>query len=1075
MKVRFANRAVCYCIGLMTLAVFPAEADSDSLTESQQMQGTVRNAQPDQARKKISGKITDSNGEPLIGASVLVTGTTEGTISDENGEFSLEVPEQTELEVAYIGFARSVFIPDDRAFYEITLYPEEIKGVVVVAYGTQKKESVTGAISTVSTDDLQKSSAANLQNALSGRISGLSSIQSSGQPGADNATIYLRGCATLNGSSPIILIDGVPRDNMGVLDPNEIESISVLKDASATAVFGVRGANGAILITTKRGKAGKMQLSVNIETSLQQFTRTPEVLESWEWMALKNEVSRNEGTGVAYTDEYIAQYTASGKSELEEYMYPSHYWYGEMMRKFAPQTRVNVNMSGGTDRLQYFINAGYIHQGGQFKVEKDLPYNPQVRLDRYSFRANVDYKITRSLRAYLNLGSYIEKVGMPSTMNFGNDQSTMMSEIFRTLMYSHPYYLGPTTISVPGSNVPAGEVVKLPSDLTRSAYEIINRSGYRNDTRMNFNGSYGMEWDMSFITEGLSLKGMASFDSYSTSMLQMHNNVRQYTASIINNVPVFTTNDPRGSSITQKSSGYNYTINLQASLNYNRTFNEKHEVGAMLLAQRDYWEAANMQLPYNVIGFCARATYAYDSRYLAEVNIGYNGSEQFAPANRFGFFPAFSLGWVVSNEKFFAPAKNVISNLKLRGSFGKVGNDKLGNDRFLYLDSMSYQNSATNGAYGEFFLPSLSNGYYIQEGMVGNTSLRWETAAKQNYGVDLQLFRKLDIAFDWFYELRKDILITRSLVPELQGIPLSNLPRANMGEMENHGFEIEIGFNTQLWQDLFLGIHGNFSYTKNKVLKADEPLLAEDYAYRYRTTGFPYGTIFGYEIDYSNGNGYFNTQEELDAYVDSNGDPIEYSFGSYGLGDFRYVDQNGDGVVDDKDQVPLGNTMVPQISYGISLSLDYKWIDFSIFFQGLGKTSQLYSNEGVYETLYGGMFFDYHKHAWTQERYESGEKITYPRLRSAASVNHTSNSFFVMDRSFVRLKNMEIGFTFPEHWLRKSGISNLRIYLSGQNLFTWDKLPMDTIDPEPYSSSSNLTGLMYPITKTYSFGVNLTF
>lgn len=1076
MDVSLAKRITGCSLGVvLALVTFQLEAASGNLADDRQSQDMNQIETAIGEKKEISGKVMDNNGEPLMGAAIMVVGALEGTITDIDGNFTLSVPEQTELEASFIGYSKVSFTVDERTFYQITLNPEEIKGVVVVAYGTQKKESVTGAISSIGSDDLLKSSSANLQNALAGRISGLSSIQSSGQPGQDNAAIYLRGCATLNGSSPIILIDGVPRDNMGVLDPNEIESVSVLKDASATAVFGVRGANGAILITTKRGEVGKMQLSVNLETSLQSFTRTPERLESWEWMALKNEVSLNEGTGIAYTPEDIAKYTDSGRSELEQYLYPSHYWYGEMMRKFAPQTKVNINMSGGTDRLQYFINAGYIYQGGQFKVEEGLPYNPQVRLNRFSFRANLDYSIAENLKAYLNLGSYLEKVGMPSTLNFGNDQSAMMSEIFRALMYSHPYEIGPTTISVPGSSTPAGEVIKLPNDLRFSAFEIINRSGYRDDTRMNFNGSYGMELNLPFITEGLSIKGMVSFDSYSLSMLQMHNNVQQYTASIINGRPVYTTNDPRGSSITQKSSGYNYTINMQASLNYQRTFADKHDVGVLFLAQRDFWEAQNMQLPYNVIGFCGRVTYAYDSRYLAEINIGYNGSEQFAPSNRFGFFPAFSVGWVVSNEKFFSPLKDVVSNLKLRGSYGKVGNDRLGNDRFLYLDSMEFLNSASNGAYGEFFLPSLGNGYYIAEGMVGNPNLRWETAMKQNYGIELQLFKKLDLTFDYFYEFRKDILIARSLVPELQGVPLANLPRANMGEMENHGFEIEASYSAMVTSDLFLGIRGNFSFAKNKVLSADEPMLAEDYVYRYRKTGFPYGTIFGYEIDYSNGNGYFNAQEELDSYVGANGEKIEYSFGQYGLGDFRYIDQNGDGVVDDKDMVPIGNTMVPQITYGITLSANYKWLDFTAFFQGLGKTSQFYSNEGVYETLYGGMFFDYHKHAWTKERYENGETITYPRLGSVANVNHVANSFFIMDRSFLRLKNIELGFTFPERWLSRSGISNLRIYISGQNVFTWDRLPMDTIDPEPYSSTANLSGLMYPITKSYNFGINVTF
>ncbi len=1036
-------------------------------------------------KKKVSGVITDNEGLPAIGANVLIDGTTTGTVSDINGVFSLEVPENGRLKISYIGYKTEYVSVEGKSSFNILLEPAEQKldEVVIVAYGAQKKESVTGAISSIQTKDLKKSSAANLNNALAGRISGLSSVQSSGQPGNDNARMYLRGAATTNSSDPLILIDGVPRDNMGVLDPNEIESISVLKDASATAVFGVRGANGAILITTKRGEVGKMQLSVNLETSLQSFTREPQRLDSWDYMRLKNEASLNDNLPIIYSDEEIAKYTKSNKTALEQYMYPSHFYYGEMMRRFAPQTRASVNMSGGTERMQYFVNVSYIHQGGQFKIEKDLEYDPQVRMDRYGFRANVDYKLARSLKAFLNMGSYIEKVAMPSTKNYGDDPTNsaneMMSDVFRSLQYSRPFEMGPTTIAMKGTTTPAGEVIKF-DNLLRSGYEIVNRSGYRNDTRMNFNGSYGMEWDMSFLTKGLSLKGMVSFDSYSSTVMNAHIGAQQYIARILTvgdeSQPVFSTNMSKGTMGISKIAGYRYNINLQASLNYSRTFAEKHRVGGLLLAQRDNWESANpIELPYNVLGLVGRVTYSYDDRYLGEFNMGYNGSEQFTPTKRFGFFPAVSLGWRVSNEAFFKPLLPYVSGLKIRGSYGKVGNDKMGDDRFLYLDKMYYQDRNTNGSYGEFFLGSLSNGHYINEGMLGNMDVGWEAATKQNYGIDIQLFNSLDLSFDYFLEKRERILIGRNKIPELQGVELKNIPRYNMGKVDNHGFEIEIGYNKRINSDLLVFVKGNLGYAKNKVIFMDEPQLAEDNVYRYRQTGYPLGTIFGYEIDYGNGNGYLNTQEEIDKYVDKNGNQITYGFGKYGLGDFKYVDQNGDGVVNEKDQVPLGKTMIPEISYGLSLGATYKWFDFSVLFQGLGGTSMCYSNEGVYETLYSGNYFDYHRTAWTKERYESGAEITYPALHLTSGPNHTANSFFVMDRSFLRLKNAEIGFTFPEKWIRYLKMSNIRIYVSGQNLITWDKLKMNTLDPESFSPTANLSGIVYPMTKMYNFGISATF
>lgn len=1036
--------------------------------------------EPPEKKDKISGIITGEDGIPIIGATVVAEGTSKGTTTDVNGSFSLEAAPGARLRVSYIGYNVGYINVAGKNAYRLALTPNNRKldEVVVVAYGAQKKESVTGAISSINTKDLKKSSSANLVNALAGRISGLSIVQSSGQPGRDNAAIYLRGAATTNSTTPLILIDGVPRDNLSVLNPDEIESISVLKDASATAVFGVRGANGVILVTTKRGEAGKMQLSLNAETSLQSFTRKPKPLSSWDYMRLKNEAAANDHQPLIYSDETIAKYTNPNKSALEQYMYPNHFYYGELMRTFAPQTRTSLNMSGGTDKMKYFINGAYTHQGGQFKTESGLGYNPQPRLDRYSFRANVDYKLVAGLKAFLNIGSYLEKVAMPGTTDYNGDEDAMMTDIFRSLQYERPFEMGPVTIDVPDSNVPAGEVIKF-DNLNRTGFQMVNRSGYRNDTRMNFNGSYGMDWDLSFLTKGFSAKGMISFDNVSATVLDARVGPQQYSARIVNvggkEIPEFTTNLGKGTMTMTKAANYRYNVNMQASLNYARNFNGSHDVGGLVLFQRDYWESTAPDIPYNVIGFAGRVTYAYKQRYFAELNVGYNGSEQFAPRNRFGFFPAASLGWMISNEDFFKPLLPTVSRLKLRGSFGKVGNDKISSSRFLYIDEMYYLDKNANGAYGEFFLNSLSNGHYIQEGLMGNKDLTWEVATKQNYGVEIQLFRSLDLSFDYFFENRDHILITRSMVPALQGVDLGNIPKANMGRVNNKGFEIEAGYNKRITPDLQLSLRGNFSFNKNKVLFIDEPRLGDGYVYHYRQTGFPLGTIFGYEIDYSNGNGYFNSQDEINKYVDKKGNRITYNFGNYGLGDFKYVDKNGDGVIDEKDKVPLGNTMIPEISYGVTFGASYKGVDLSVFFQGLGKTSMCYSNEGVYEILYSGNYFDYHRNAWTPERYASNARITYPALHLSASPNHNVNSFFVMDRSFVRLKNAEIGYTLPARLLGRMKINSARIYISGQNLITWDKLRMNTLDPEVYSASSNLSGIVYPITKMYNLGINLTF
>ncbi len=1048
-------------------------------------------------QRTINGTVKDASGEVVIGASVVVEGTTNGVATGTKGEFTLpNVPATGRLIVSFIGYETTTVDLQKWNNYTIIMETTAIsmKDVVVVAYGAQRKESVVGSVAAVSGEDLKLSTSSNMQNALAGRIAGLSTVQTSGRPGGDAAAIYLRGAGTTNGTNPLIMLDGIPIQDLSMIGANEVESISVLKDASATAVFGTRGANGAIIITTRRGQEGKARLSVHMDASMQQFTRTPERLHSSEWLDYHNQAAQNSGLAGLTPAELKKQqdlYTNPNKNAMQQYMYPDHDWYDELLKTFAPQVKVTVDVSGGTDKLQYFVNAGYLHQDGQFKIDNNLDYNPQMRLDRYSFRANVDYKLTKNLKAFLNTSAYIEQVGMPSTTKFGGSFSdkanNMVGEIFRVLLYSQPQQMGPTTIVTPNSKL-AGEVVK-PDNHLRSAYELINRSGERNDNRVNMTATYGMEWDMSAITKGLSLKGMASIDAYSGSWTDMVVNSRQYIATINNagTYPLFSTNQAETNRGISKSSYHYYRVNAQASLNYTRAIG-KHRVGGLLLMQRDNWVNADAGLPYNMLSYSARATYSYADKYLFEFNFGRNGSEQFHPDRRFGSFPAFSAGWVASGEKFFEPLLPMVSFLKFRGSWGKVGNDQLGADRFMYIDDVQYQymnNSAFYSEYGSFYPSSLAGGYYISEKMYANPYLTWETAVKTNAGVDLQLFKSINLSFDYFWEDRSNILVSRNMVPELQGIPLSVYPRANIGEMKNSGFEIDLNFNKQLNKDWFISAKGNFSFARNKVTAFDEAMLPEDYVYRYRSTGFPLGTNWGYKIDYSNGNGYINDligdmqvpngQKEYEQ-GGTTYKLLDYAFGQYQVGDFKYVDQNGDGVIDEKDQVPLGYTRIPEITYGISLSATWRSIDATVFFQGLGNTSQFYLNEGVAEYLYGGMYFDYHKTAWTPERYANGEKITYPALRTSGGVSNAVNDFWVMNRSFFRLKNVEIGYTFNPEWTKRAGISNLRVYIGGQNLLTWDKLPTRTIDPETFSTmGSNLNGVVYPMTKMYTLGVNLNF
>ncbi|HEX7756666.1 MAG TPA: SusC/RagA family TonB-linked outer membrane protein, partial [Niabella sp.] len=476
-------------------------------------------------------------------------------------------------------------------------------------------------------------------------------------------------------------------------------------------------------------------------------------------------------------------------------------------------------------------------------------------------------------------------------------------------------------------------------------------------------------------------------------------------------------------------------------------------------AQRDNWETTAGEIPFNVVGFAGRGTYAYDNRYLVEVNMGYNGSEQFSPEKRFGFFPAASLGWVASNEKFFKTITPVLSYLKFRGSYGKVGNDKIvGDRRFLYFDDITLSSGA---------LGSLGNGQQVNISLLGNPDITWETATKMNVGVDLGLLKDFSASFDYFTENRVDILLTRGTVPVLQGVPVGNLPKVNMGNIFNKGFEVELTYNKSFSKDISLMVKGNYSYNHNKVKFMDEAKRDDSYVYPYHTTGYSLGQQWGYKIDYSNGNGYFNSQQELDDYLAK----TKYSFGTPRVGDFKYVDLNGDGIVDDKDVAPIGySDLVPRVSYGFMFSLRYKNFELTPFIQGVAKYSHTYSDQGVYEFVKSiGTYFGYQRTAWTAERYANGEKITYPALSTGQNTNHIANDFFIMDRSFLRLKNIELAYTLPAGALKRLSVQGLRVYVSAQNYFVWDKLRMGHLDPE------GADALGYPVTRSLNVGASITF
>lgn len=1027
-----------------------------------------------QSGKTITGKVLDENNQPMPGVTIIVDGTTNGTMTGPDGTFTLGgVPSGATVIVSCIGYTDQV-LPEGKYNYVVSLVPdsEMLEETVVVAFGQQKKLSVTGAISTVASADLRKTTSTRLDNALAGRVTGLTSMQSGGgQPGVDGATMYLRGAATTNGKSPLILVDGVERDNIRTIDMNEVESISVLKDASATALYGVQGANGVILIQTRKGQKGKAQLNISVDQSWTSFTKEPSRLHSWEYCELRNEALMNSGEKAAFSDETIAKFRNpllgldpsspdyDNQVAIRKAVYCDNDYYRMYLKSNTPQTRANANISGGTDFVNYFVNVGYIHQGGNLNTESPdyLGYDPQCYMNRLSLRSNLDFHITKNLTASLNIASYAENVNMPAVGNlYRGDQSWMITDIIYQSQTILPISPGPVTDPRFG-DVSDGVVGY--NYLDRSAYEIINRRGFHTNKRKNLNTQFSVNWDLGeLVTKGLSVNGMAAYDTYNIGVLEGRKKEQVYNVRVDYDSETlsYSSNGDKIEPLTMTSSRLsNYQIYVQGSINYARTFG-KHNVTAMATAYRRFWEGTSANIPYNVLGTAARATYSFDDRYLVEGNLGYNGSEQFAPSKRFGLFPSGSIGWIASNESFLKGNK-YLTWLKFRASYGLVGNDSMGGLRFLYQDDNQIQS-------GNGFVQGLG-GKIVKEGLIGNKNITWELSKKMNLGVEIGLFKDFRINVDYFTEKRDQILLRRRTVPSFQGVSSDYIPRVNMGKVDNHGVDVEVSYSHTFNRDFSISSRVNFGFNDNTVIELDEPMRSEEYAYQYHEEGFRLGQEFGYLIDWNSpGNGYFTSQDEIDNYY-----PYEFG-GKPRVGDFVYKDVNGDGVIDQKDLSPIGySTTVPGLNYGISLGLNFKGIDFNVLFSGLGRYSKYYSGQGVVEWTKQGTYFDWTRNGWTEERYKNGEKITYPAISTSQTVSHTENDFFIQNRSFLRLKNIELGYTLPERFLSKVGVKALRVYVSGQNLFVWDNLRITHIDPEQNNSYG------YPITKNVTLGLNINF
>ena len=1003
--------------------------------------------------KQVSGVVTDGTGETVIGASVLEKGTTNGTITDLDGKFILTVNENAVLQISYVGYTTQEVPVKGKTSFNITLKEdsEMLEEVVVVGYGAQKKESVVGAISQVSNKELLQSPAANVSQAISGKIAGVITSQTSGAPGSDDTQIYIRGRATFAGDAqPLVLVDGVERE-FSQIAPDDIETISVLKDASATAVYGVRGANGVMLITTKRGKEQKPEVSLTANWQIQSPTRTDTYLDSYQSVMLLEEALANDGLPSQYSASDIEMFRRSVAGELtgvDAMLYPNVDWYDEVLNSTAPAQRYNVSVRGGTKRMRYYASAELYDQQGLVKDLSNDAYgnssSPSFR--RYAFRANMDFFLIKDLTVSVNFGTRFEERGGPNS-----NESSGYSEIFYEMNHT-PGWLFPVSAQVQNGE----KTETIYGGTSQYQNNIVGRlaeAGFYRATNTinetNFIADYKMDW----LTPGLSVKGMLSFDydSYNRKLYSKSFATYQLTdTSNPSELKSWNRFNSDGELAGSQSHAADYKLYMEAQVNYARTFGKHDVTGMVLYNQNDH--RVNDELARRYQGLVGRATYAYDDRYLAEVNFGYNGSENFMKGRRFGFFPAFSVGWRVSNESFMEKYSNWLNNLKIRASYGQVGNDIYSVNgvvqRFLYEEAWNQiANDYTFGTSGQ-------TGIY--EAQYPNYRVTWERAHKYNLGLEFGLWNGLlNGNIDVFYEKRNDILTTYQTRPEWVGV---NMAAGNLGKTTNKGYEIELKHHNTIGKDFDYTVGFTFSHAKNEITSKDEPALMTEYR---KEEGHPIGQYYGLVCDG------FVTQADIDG-----GQLPTSTFGDVKVGDLKYRDMNNDGFIDERDETFIGYSDVPENMFALTLGANYKGWGFSIMFQGVNKVSRYYDAEAMYAFVNGGKVKEHHLQRWDPAQSEEYNlaNAKYPLLHydSYGDHNQRQNSFFLKNGAFVRLKNIELSYTLPKEWIKVVGMSNCRLYVNANNLVTWDHLDGLT-DPE--SNGSN----RYPIMKTVNFGVNINF
>lgn len=995
----------------------------------------------------VSGTVTNENDEALPGASVRIKGTSKGMTTDMNGKFMIEVErEEDSLTFSFMGYYNTTVKVGNQRTIAVKLLPDEesrkLNEVQVVGYGTQKKITMVGAVSSVSPREIQKYSTPSLTNAIGGKLAGIVTRQTSGEPGYDAAKVFIRGLVSQSGTNkPLIIVDGVERelqDYWTTMNIQEIESFSVLKDAASTAVYGNRGANGVIMITTRRGAVGKPNITFRTEAALVVPMRIEDNIDGYEYALLHNEALTNVGERPKFSPAEIQKY----KDGSEPYLYPNVNWYDVALKKRTRQMMNNLGVSGGTETVKYYLNLGYTIQEGIYNEDPANSYKTNAALKRYNFRSNVDVKLSKRFSLALGLSGIISNTNFP-----GRDAGRILMGLKLTAPNTYP-------VKNPNGSQPGAF-----GDLLLSPYALVTQTGYTKQFYNTLVTNLSAKWDLSYVTPGLSARGLVAFD-----VVDITENIRQkmpatysYAKDPVTGAETYkqwSTESPLG--LQNRNETYR-TMYAQAGIDYERAFGDHHVTGMLTAERREFTNvnAANsiQNLPERRQGLISRLTYNYDYRYLLQLSAGYNGSENFPKGKRYGLFPAIGAGWIVSSEKFWN--KNVVNLLKLRGNYGIVGNDRIGGARFLYLST--YNKSAPGYVFG---LGQNTDPGGKSEARIGNVNVTWETAYKTDLGFDLEMFNsRVTLSTSVFHERRTGQLLERRTIPIFAGYPGGTVPFGNVGITENKGFEASLQLRNTTKSGFYYSFTGNFTFAKNTIIENDAPPALYPYQ---DLRGSSIGSNLGYRAL-----GFFQDQRDID------NSPSQTALQSMiRPGDIKYEDVNKDGKITTADRVIIGSYgSEPQIMYGFGATGAWKGFDATIFFTGAARRDFFFT-QGWTAWAFSGQagYYNVMQQVYDKRFVVGGnnEHAEFPAVRAGSTNNYTGSTLWQRGGDYLRIKNAEIGYTIPINVTKKAALKSIRVFVQGTNLATWDKIKV--IDPESDFGTGG-----YPIPRNYNFGLEANF